>query len=119
MDPTTAKLLAHLAVKLAQDEQARKQILMLIIAPAVAFLLLAAMVLQLLTSPLETLKLWLTADEAIVVDEMRTDYGYTQLVQKDDDSYRESYGQQYEGVVFKDGSREVVYYNQARFALGG
>ncbi|MDU5947755.1 C39 family peptidase [Paenibacillus macerans] len=112
MDPTTAKLLAHLAVKLAQDEQARKQILMLIIAPAVAFLLLAAMVLQLLTSPLETLKLWLTADEAIVVDEMRTDYGYTQLVQKDDDSYRESYGQQYEGVVFKDGSREVVYYNQ-------
>ncbi|MFB5678065.1 C39 family peptidase [Paenibacillus terreus] len=112
MDPTTAKLLARLAVKAATDEQARKRILMLIIAPVVIFLLLVAMVLQLLTAPFETLKLWLTADETIVVDEIRTDYGYTQLVQKNEDSYMESYGQQYEGVVFKDGSREVVYYNQ-------
>lgn len=112
MDPTTAKLLARLAVKAATDEQTRKRILMLIIAPVVTFLLLVAMVLQLLTAPFETLKLWLTADESIVVDEIRTDYGYTQLVQKDEDGYMESYGQQYEGVVFKDGSREVVYYNQ-------
>lgn len=112
MEPTTAKLLARLAVKAATDEQTRKRILMLVIAPVVTFLLLVAMVLQLLTAPFDTLKLWLTADETVVVDEIRTDYGYTQLVQKDEDSYKESYGQQYEGVVFNDGSREVVYYNQ-------
>lgn len=43
---------------------------------------------------------------------MRTDYGFTQILQNTDEGYVESQGQQYEGVTFKDGSREVVYYNQ-------
>ncbi|QWU18349.1 C39 family peptidase [Paenibacillus sophorae] len=47
-----------------------------------------------------------------MVDEMRMDFGYTQLLQETDEGYLESQGQQYEGVVFRDGSREVVYYNQ-------
>ncbi|WP_309242141.1 C39 family peptidase [Paenibacillus sp. S150] len=112
MEPATAKLLAKLAVKIAADEDSRKRILMLILALVIGFLLLAAMLLQLLTSPIESLKLMLGANEAPVVDEMRMDYGFTQSLQETDDGYLESQGQQYEGVTFQDGSREVVYYNQ-------
>lgn len=43
---------------------------------------------------------------------MRTDYGFTQILQNTDEGYVQSQGQQYDGVTFKDGSREVVYYNQ-------
>ncbi|WP_244444661.1 C39 family peptidase [Paenibacillus camerounensis] len=112
MDPATAKLLAKLAVKVAVDEDSRKRLLMLILTPVIGFLLLAAMVLQLLTSPIESLKLLLGTHEAPIVDEMRMDYGYTQSLHETDEGYLESQGQQYEGVTFQDGSREVVYYNQ-------
>ncbi|MDU4696332.1 MAG: C39 family peptidase [Paenibacillus sp.] len=118
MDPTTAKLLAQLAVKVATDEEARKRLLLLIAIPAATLLLLIAMILQLLTSPIESLKIFLTPNETPIVEGLRSDYGYTQLLQKEDDGYLESNGQQYEGVVFQDGSREVVYFNQmdARWA---
>ncbi|AIQ13827.1 C39 family peptidase [Paenibacillus durus] len=112
MNPATAKLLEKLAVKVAADEESRKRILMLILAPVIGFLLLAAMVLQLLTSPLDSLKLMLRANEVPIVNEMRMDYGFTQLLQETDEGYQESQGQQYDGVIFRDGSREVVYYNQ-------
>ncbi|MEK3733529.1 C39 family peptidase [Paenibacillus sp. FSL M8-0334] len=112
MDPSTAKLLAQLAAKLAADEEARKRLLLLIAVPIVALLLLIAMILQLLTSPIESLKIWLTPNEAPIVEDLRSDYGYTQLLQADEEGYKESNGQQYEGVVFQDGGREVVYFNQ-------
>ncbi|WP_044482089.1 C39 family peptidase [Paenibacillus antibioticophila] len=112
MDPATAKLLAKLTVKAAVDEDSRKRLLMLILTPVVGFLLLAAMVLQLLTSPIESLKLLLGTHEAPIVDEMRMDYGYDQSLSDTEEGYQESQGQQYEGVTFQDGSREVVYYNQ-------
>ncbi|WP_339310870.1 C39 family peptidase [Paenibacillus sp. FSL M7-0896] len=112
MDPFTVKLLSKISLKIASDEQARKRMLILILAPAATLLVLIAMVLQLLTSPLESLKIWLSADETPIVNEMRTDYGFTQILQNTDEGYVESQGQQYEGVTFKDGSREVVYYNQ-------
>lgn len=112
MDPFTAKLLSKIAQKIDSDEQARKRILLLVLVPAATLLVLIAMVLQLLTSPIESLKIWLSADEAPIVNEMRIDYGFTQILQNTDEGYLESQGQQYEGVTFKDGSREVVYYNQ-------
>lgn len=118
MDPATAKFLAQLAAKLAADDEARKRLLLIIIVPIVSLLLLIAMILQLLTSPIESLKLLLSPNETPVVEDLRSDYGYTQLLLQDDEGYLESKGQQYEGVVFHDGSREVVYFNQmdARWA---
>ncbi|MGK9250251.1 C39 family peptidase [Paenibacillus humicus] len=50
--------------------------------------------------------------EAPAVNELRLDYGYTQLLQETDEGYIESRGQQYGGVTFQDGGREVVYFNQ-------
>lgn len=112
MEPVTARILAQLALKLATDDQARKRLFLLITIPLFSLLLIVAMVLQLLTSPFESLKLWLSPNEVPVVDNMRHDYGYTQLVRLEDEAYLESSGQSYEGVVLPSGGREVVYFNQ-------
>lgn len=112
MLPIVAKMLAQLALQIATDEQARKRLLLIILVPVGTLLLLIAMVLQLLTSPFESLKLLLAPSEVSIVDDMRLGYGYTQLLQADEDGYIESKDQQYDGVIFQDGSREVVYYNQ-------
>ncbi|WP_036712414.1 C39 family peptidase [Paenibacillus ehimensis] len=112
MSPVMTKILARLAVKIAVDEESRKRMFILIFVPVIGFILLVAMVLNLLTSPLETLKLLLGANETALVNEMRMDYGYTQLLQVSDEGYQESHGKQYEGVVFQNGNKEVIYYNQ-------
>lgn len=112
MPPIVARLLAQLALQIATDEQARKRLLLIILVPVGTLLLLIAMVLQLLTSPFESLKLLLAPNEVSIVDDMRLNYGYTQLLQADEDGYIESKDQQYDGVFFQDGNRAVVYYNQ-------
>lgn len=97
---------------MATDEDARKRLWVLILTLIIGFLLLVSLVLQLLTSPIESLKLMLGTSEESVVNELRMDYGYTQLLQETDEGYMDSLGQQYEGVILKGGSREVVYFNQ-------
>ena len=52
VDPITAKLLARLAVQTVTDEQARKRLLIIILAPVISLLLLIAFILYLLTSPI-------------------------------------------------------------------
>lgn len=52
VDPITAKVLAHIAAQAATDEQARKRLLISILGPSVALLLLIALILYFLTSPL-------------------------------------------------------------------
>ncbi|WP_141499736.1 C39 family peptidase [Paenibacillus luteus] len=112
VDPATAKLLARLAVKIATDKNARKRVFFLVIAPLVAFLLLIAMILQILTSPFQLISTYFRPDELTHVNELRTDYGFTQMLQTDEEGYQESLGQQYDGIHLKSGHTEVVYYNQ-------
>lgn len=112
VDPATAKILARLAVKIASDREARKRIMLLIIAPVVAFLLLVAMILHILTSPFQLITTFFLPDELPYVNEFRTDYGFTQILQSDEEGYLESLGQQHDGVRLKSGHTEVVYYNQ-------
>lgn len=51
VDPITAKILAPLAAQAVADEQARKRLLILILAPVISLLLLIAFIVYLLTSP--------------------------------------------------------------------
>lgn len=112
VDPATAKMLARLAVKIASDGEARKRITLLVIAPIVAFLLLVAMILHILTSPFQLITTFFQPNELPYVNELRTDYGFTQILKSDEEGYMESSGQQYDGVKLKSGHTEVVYYNQ-------
>jgi len=112
IDPATAKALVTAATKVATDSETRKKVLIIILAPAIGLLLLIAMILQILTMPFAMLGEAFSGDELAQVQNMRADTAYTQLISKDDESYKESYGQTYEGVLLSSGSTQVVYFNQ-------
>jgi len=112
IDPVTAKILAQAAVKAATDEESRKRILIMIIAPIVGLLLLIALILYIITSPFSLLAEWLIGDEIKAVQDFQTDFGYNQTLGIYEKDYIEGSGQSYEGVIFTDGGTEVVYYNQ-------
>lgn len=113
VDPITAKLLAHIAVQTATDEQARKRLLLLILAPVISLLILIAFILYLITSPLSLFASWaLGGEELAAIESFQKDYGYNQTIGIHEQDYIDGSGQSYEGVVFTDGSMEVTYYNQ-------
>ncbi|MDD3227906.1 MAG: C39 family peptidase [Oscillospiraceae bacterium] len=112
VDPLTAKILAKIATQAVTDEQARKRLLIIILGPTIAVLMLVALILYLITSPFSVLAEWLIGDELTVVEEFQKEYGFNQTLGIYDQDYIDGIGQSYEGVVFTDGSMEVVYYNQ-------
>jgi len=112
IDPATAKAIATVATKVVTDGETRKKILILILAPVIGLLLLIAMILQILTMPFSLLGSAFSGAELDYINEMRADTDFTQLLGPDSADYTEGYGQSYEGIVFSDGSTEVVYYNQ-------
>lgn len=112
IDPVTAKILAQVALKAASDEESRKRIFIIILAPVLFLLLLIALILYLITSPFSMLAGWLVGDEINAVKDYQMDYGYNQSIGIFEKDYIEGSGQSYEGVIFTDGGVEVTYYNQ-------
>lgn len=112
VDPLTIKILAQLAAQAATDEKARKRLLCIILGPIVFLLLLIALILYLITSPFSSLSGWLIGDELDAVEVFQKDYGYNQSIGIYDQDYVDADETNYEGVVFTDGSTEVVYFNQ-------
>ena len=112
IDPVTAKILAQVALKAASDEESRKRIFIIILAPVLFLLLLIALILYLITSPISMLAGSLVGDEINAVKDFQMDYGYNQSIGIFEKDYIEGSGQSYEGVIFTDGGVEVTYYNQ-------
>lgn len=112
VDPITAKILAQLAAQAATDDQTRKRLLCITLGPIVFLLLLIALILYLITSPLSSLSGWLIGDELDAVEVFQKDYGYNQSIGIYDQDYMDADGANYDGVVFTDGSTDVVYFNQ-------
>ena len=112
VDPLTVKILTQIAAQVATDEQARKRLLIIILAPTVTFLMLIALILYLITSPFSVLAQWLIGDELSVVEDFQKEYGYNQTLGIHEQDYMDGIGQSYEGIVFADGGMEGVYYNQ-------
>ena len=113
VDPITAKILAQLAAQAVADEQARKRLLILILAPVISLLLLIAFIVYLLTSPLSIFADWaLGSDELTAIESFQQGYGYNQNLGVFEQDYVDGSGQSYEGVTFTDGGMEVAYYNQ-------
>ena len=112
IDPVTAKILAQVALKATSDEESRKRIFIIILAPVLFLLLLIALILYLITSPFSMLAGWLVGDEINAVKDFQMDYGYNQSIGIFEKDYIEGSGQSYEGVIFTDGGVEVTYYNQ-------
>ena len=113
VDPVTAKILAQLAVQAAADKQARRRLLIAILAPILFLLLLIAFIIHLLTSPISMFVEWALGDSEITaIESFQQEYGYNQNIGIYDADYVSGSGQSYEGVVFTDGGMEVMYYNQ-------
>lgn len=113
VDPVTAKILAQLAAQAATDKQARKRLLIIILAPVLFLLLLIAFIVHLLTSPISMFVEWALGDsEVTAIESFQQEYGYNQNIGIYDTDYINGSGQSYEGVVFTDGGMEVMYYNQ-------
>ena len=113
VDPVTAKILAQLAVQAAADKQARRRLLIAILAPVLFLLLLIAFIIHLLTSPISMFVEWALGDNEITaIESFQQEYGYNQNIGIYDADYVSGSGQSYEGVVFTDGGMEVMYYNQ-------
>ena len=109
-NPALAKILSKIAIDVAVDEKKRKNVLMIILAPTIFLLILIAFILYILTSPLSMIADFFTPNELQEVQNMQYDYGYNQTLgvyEKEHD-----YGENYEGIIFKQGETEVVYYNQ-------
>ena len=113
IDPITSKLLMHLAVKAATDAEARKRMLILILAPLLSVLLIITMFFYILTHPLEFLGQFFNGEALTAVEQLQNDFGMYQSVLQTDPDYIDNYGKSYEGVtIYNEGETHVVYYNQ-------
>lgn len=112
VDPVTARILAHLAAQAATDKQTRKNLLIAILAPLLFLLVLIALIVHLLTSPISLFVEWALGEgEIAAIESFQQEYGYNQNLGIYDQDYV-SGGHSYEGVMFTDGGREVTYYSQ-------
>ena len=113
VDPVTAKIVVQLAAQAATDKQMRKRLFIAILAPIIFLLVLVALIVHLLTSPISMFVEWALGDSEITaIESLQQEYGYNQNLGIYDQDYVDGSGQSYTGVVFADRGREVVYYNQ-------
>ena len=112
-DPALIKIAVEAAIQVAKDEESRKRLLAIILAPTIFLLILIAFILYLVTSPLSMLTGWLVGDEISVVEEFQRDYGFNQSIGIYDADYVAGSGQSYEGVTLgSEGETQVVYFSQ-------
>ena len=113
LNPKTASMLVKHAIQLVHDDEERNKLLLILLAPLIAVLLLFSFVIYTVTASMSSLSALMNEYEIGLVNEIRNDYGYEQLLGINNADYVDSSGQDFSGVTFKDGNREVVYYNQA------
>lgn len=113
IDPKSAATIAKIAIQVVKDDETRNKIIFISLAPIISVLLILAFIVYILTNPLEMLSSIFFGNELNQVKNVRSQYGYEQLINSNDNSYLESSGLDFSGTSFKDGSTEVVYYNQA------
>lgn len=113
IDPATVKIIAQAAIKVATDEEMRKRLLIIILAPTIGIFLLITLIFYIVSSPFQAIAGFFKGDDLAKIIELRTNYGFNQTFDTNDSSYLESKGRNYSGVSFKDGAVEVQYYNQA------
>jgi hypothetical protein len=112
VDPATLKLAAKAAVSVLTDEDARRKVMIVAVAPLAAFVLLVGLFFYVLTMPLQILGDFFTGSDYDAVRELRIEHGYDQYIDPTDEDWIASDGVSYEGITFTDGNTEVVYYSQ-------
>jgi hypothetical protein len=112
IDPATIKLAAKAAASVLTDEDKRRKVIMLAVAPLAAFVLIVSLFFYILTMPLRLLGDFFFGSDYDTVREVRVENGYDQYIDPADEDWLNSEGVSYEGVTFEDGNTSVVYYSQ-------
>jgi hypothetical protein len=112
VDPATLKLAAKAAVSVLTDEDKRRKVIMIAVAPLAAFILIVSLFFYILTMPLRLLGDFFFGNDYDTVREVRVEHGYDQYIDPTDEDWLNSDGVSYEGVTFADGNTAVVYYSQ-------
>lgn len=113
LDPKSVATISKIAIQAVKDDETRNKIIFISLAPIISVLLILAFIVYILTNPMEMLSSIFFGNELTQIKNIRSQYGYEQLINPNDNSYLESSGLDFSGVSFKDGVTEVVYYNQA------
>ncbi|MDR1208773.1 MAG: C39 family peptidase [Clostridiales bacterium] len=111
IDPATLKMAAKAAFAVLTDEDARRKVAIIAIAPLAAIILLISLFFYILTMPLAALGGFFEGDNLDAVQVARADHGYDQFL--DPLEYEDSGDSELSDIVFADGVTDVVYYNQA------
>lgn len=112
IDPLTAKLVAKAAIHAVSDEETRRRMLILVLAPIIGILLLIALIMHIITSPLSLFLGWMLPDDMTVIENFQKEHGYNQSIGIFESDYIDGIGIDYSDIVFKDGVIDVVYFNQ-------
>jgi len=112
VDPVTVAKAAKAAVSVLSDEEKRRKVLIIAIAPVAGLILLISLFFYMLTMPLRLLGNFFFGDSMTAVREVRVDNGYDQYLDPTDADYLSGDGLDYSGVSFTDGATEVHYYSQ-------
>jgi hypothetical protein len=110
VDPATLKLAAKAAVSVLTDEDKRRKVIMIAVAPLAAFILIVSLFFYILTMPLRFLGDFFSGSDYDTVREVRVEHGYDQYIDPTDEDW--ILGESYEGVTFTDGDTAVVYFSQ-------
>ena len=86
LDSKTAATIAKIAVQAVRDDETRNKIIFISLAPIISVLLILAFIVYILTSPLETINRFFFGNELNQVKNIRSQYGYEQLINPNDNS---------------------------------
>jgi len=111
-DPATVAKAIKVAATVLTDEETRKKVLMIAIAPAAGLILLISLFFYILTMPLQMLGNFFTGGSLDTVHTVRAENGYDQYIDPMDADYLDSEGLDFSGVSFTEGATEVHYYSQ-------
>lgn len=90
LDPKSAATIAKIVIKASKDDETRNRIIFISLAPIISVLLILDFIVYILTSPIEMLSGIFLGNELNQVKNLRSQYGYDQLINPNDNSYLES-----------------------------
>ena len=76
----TAATIAKIAVQAVKDDETRNKIIFISLAPIISVLLILAFIVYIRTNPLEIISKFFIGNELSQVKNMRSQYGYEQLI---------------------------------------
>ena len=112
VDPVTVAKAAKAAATILTDEETRRKILIIAIAPLAGLILLISLFFYILTMPFQFLSNFFSGNSLDTVQEVRIEHGYDQYLDPLDADYINSEGVDFTGISFTDGATEVYYYSQ-------